>query len=59
MNVLIFVEELAFSGEVSLSNCSKRTLQRWTKVINDYLEANNYDWRVKANTERNTIEVEE
>ena len=59
MNVLIFVEELACSGEVSLSNCSKRTLQRWTKVINDYLEANNYDWRVKANTERNTIEVEE
>lgn len=57
MNVVVLVEELVCSGKVILSNCTKRTVQRWAKRANDYLEDNGYDWRVKANTEDNTLEV--
>lgn len=56
-NVVMLVEELACSGVVVIGECSKRTLQRWAKRVNDYLEANNYDWRVRANTKDFTLEV--
>ena len=57
MNVLMIVEELACSGAVSLGNCSHRTVQRWAKRVNEYLEANKYEWRVKPNINNNAIEV--
>ena len=49
MNVTMLVEELACSSAVVLGNCSKRTMQRWVKRVNTYLEQNDYDWRVRAN----------
>lgn len=57
-NVVMIVEELAFDGVVSLGKCSKRTVQRWAKRVNEYLEQNNYDWRVRPNIKDNTIEVQ-
>lgn len=42
------IEELAMDGEVSLGRCSRSTLYRWAKEINERLEAQKYDWRVKA-----------
>lgn len=57
MNIYMLVAELYISNAVSLGNCSKRTVQIWAKRVNDYLEANNYEWRVRANTKDKTIEV--
>lgn len=49
------IEELAMSGEVSLGRCSKSTLYRWCKEINERLEHGNYDWRVKADPADNSL----
>lgn len=48
MGVLLAVEEIGLSGGISLGKCSRSTVYRWTKAINEYLEWNKYDWRVKA-----------
>lgn len=48
MDVLNAVEEICFDGGVSLCGRSRSTVYRWTKAINEYLERNNYDWRVTA-----------
>ena len=48
MNITLSVEELYFSGVISLGKCSRSTVYRWTKAINECLERNNYDWRVTA-----------
>ena len=48
MDVIMAVEEIGFDGGISLGKCSRRTVYRWMKAINAYLEQNKYDWRVKA-----------
>lgn len=48
MDIIMAVEEIGFDGSVSLGRCSRSTVYRWTKAINEYLERNKYDWRVKA-----------
>lgn len=48
MDIIMAVEEISFDGGVSLGKCSRSTVYRWTKAINEYLERNKYDWRVKA-----------
>lgn len=48
-NIVLAVEEIGMDGSITLGRCSKSTLYRWRKAINEYLEKNHYDWRVKAN----------
>ena len=55
-NLAIVVEELAFDGAVMVV-CSDSTMYRWVREINDYLERNKYEWRVKANRKERLIEV--
>lgn len=49
------VEEIAISGTVSFGKCSRSTLYRYLRDINDYLTYNRFDWRVKADYENNCI----
>lgn len=51
------VSELSLSGAISLGRCSTRTLYRWAKDINEYLEREHAEWRVKAIPEDNSIIV--
>lgn len=48
-DIVLTVEEIGMDGSITLGRCSKSTLYRWRKTINEYLEKNHYDWRVKAN----------
>lgn len=49
MDIGMIVEEIGLSGNgIALGKCSRSTVYRWTKAVNDYLKFNNYDWRVKA-----------
>lgn len=59
MDIVMTVEELSMDGSVSLGKCSVRTLYRWCKTINEYLERNHFDWRAKANRKDMTIDVKE
>lgn len=47
LDVPMVVEELGMDGTISLGRCSRSTAHRDTKRVNEYLEKNNYDWRVK------------
>lgn len=51
------VEEIYLSGCISLGKCHKDTLKRWEKAVNEYLENEKCDWRVKANYKDNTLSV--
>lgn len=48
-NYRLVIAELAFDGSVSLGQCSRSTVTRWARDINDILEREGYEWRVKAN----------
>ena len=48
MDIVMAVEEIGMDGGISLGRCSRSTVYRWAKAINEYLEVNKYDWRVKA-----------
>ena len=48
MDIIMAVEEIGLDGGISLGRCSRSTVYRWVKAINEYLEWNKYDWRVKA-----------
>ena len=37
MDIIMAVEEIGFDGGVSLGKCSRSTVYRWTKDINEYL----------------------
>ena len=43
------ISELSLSGCIGLGRCSDSTVYRWAKAINEILERERYDWRVKAN----------
>ena len=47
IDVVEVVEELGLDGSICLGRCGGSTAYRDTKRINEYLEANKYDWRVK------------
>lgn len=57
-NIMIAIEELCLSGAISLGKCSKSTVYRWTKAINEQLEFGKYNWRVKANYKNCFISVQ-
>lgn len=57
MDVILAVEEIGFDGGISLGKCSKSTVYRWTKAINEYLERNKYNWRVKADYKNCCIDM--
>lgn len=59
MDIVMTVEELALDGSVSLGKCSVSTLYRWCRAINEYLERNHFDWRVKANRKDMSIYIRE
>lgn len=48
-NIVLAVEKIGMDGSITLGRCSKSTLYRWCKAVNEYLEKNRFDWRVKAN----------
>lgn len=54
-DIVLAVEEIGMDGSVSLIGYSKSTLYRWCKAINEYLEKNHFDWRVKANAKDMSI----
>lgn len=51
------IEELALSGAVSEDPCSRSTLYRHASQINERLERENYDWRVRTDIKNMVIEV--
>lgn len=51
------IAELHLSGSISLGKCSKSTLHRWAKLINERLIAERCDWRVRANIKTMSIDV--
>ena len=56
-DIRMAVAELSLSGGISLGKCSARTLSRWVKDINEYLERERADWRVIAVKSDSTIVV--
>lgn len=56
-NYQFAIEELSLSGEVSLGKCSRSTVYRWARKINDRLTQGNYSWRVKADAKTRTIQA--
>ena len=56
-NIGYAIEELALSGSISLGRCSKSTLYRWAKEINERLESTHCEWRVRVNTKEMCIET--
>ena len=59
MDIVMAVEEIDMDGGISLGRCSRSTVYRWTKAINEYLEYNKYDWRVKADYKNCHINIME
>ena len=57
MDIVMAVEEIGMDGGISLGRCSRSTVYRWTKAINEYLESNKYDWRVKADYKNFCIDI--
>lgn len=55
LDVALTVEELGLSCEVSLGPCSRSTAYRDLRRVNEYLEKNRYDWRVKLITNKETV----
>lgn len=51
------IEELAVDGIVSLGAVSERTVQRYRKNINDILDAQDADWRIRADNKRRLLIV--
>ena len=51
------IEELCLSGAVGAGKCSKSTLYRYVRQINERLERERYDWRVEAKVEDMAIIV--
>lgn len=45
-NLICIIEELALSGSIYIPG-TLRTQKRWLKKINEKLEREHYDWRVK------------
>lgn len=43
------IEEMALSGEIGLGSCSRSTLYRWLKEINDRLARQRASWRAVIN----------
>lgn len=56
-NDRLIVSELQLSDSVGLGNCSLTTLYRYKARINDYLAANGYSFRVRANTQDKSLDV--
>jgi transposase len=56
-NITIAIEELYLSGAISIIGRSRSTVYRWMKAINERLEFEKCDWRVKANYKDCIIEV--
>lgn len=51
------ISELSLSGCIGLSRCSRSTVYRWAKAINEILEREHYDWRVKVNYKEKALYV--
>ena len=51
------ISELSLSGCIGLGRCSDSTVYRWANAINEILERERYDWRVKANYKEKALYV--
>ena len=58
MDIIIAIEELYLSGAISLGRRSRSTVYRWTKAINEQLEFEKCNWRVKADYKDCSIYVD-
>ena len=56
-NYTMAIMELELSGTVSLGSCSKSTVYRWAKTINERLAYENCNWRVKADAKNRSLTV--
>lgn len=56
-NYEIAIAELSLSGEVSLGQCSKSTVYRWARIINEHLAYEKCDWRVKPDVKTRSLKV--
>lgn len=55
----IIASEIALSPthDISLGQCSKSTVYYWARKLNDYLEQNRAEWRVRPNVRDRTLEM--
>ena len=51
------ISELSLSCCIGLGRCSDSTVYCWAKAINEILERERYDWRVKANYKEKALYV--
>lgn len=49
------IQELSLSGSIGLGPCHSSTLTRWARVINQRLEAQKANWRVKTDHKTNAL----
>lgn len=56
-DIVMAVEEISLFGGVGLGKCSRSTVYRWTKEINEYLELNKYGFKVKADYKNCCIDM--
>lgn len=54
VDISIIVSEIALSGGITVRG-SKSTLYRYKRLINEYLEREKADWRVKADVKTMSI----
>ena len=53
-NYRLVIEELALSGSICIPG-SASTVYRWARVINEILESEKFDWRVKADAKTGVL----
>lgn len=49
------IQELSLSGSVGLGPCHPSTLTRWARIINQRLEVQKANWRVKTDHKTNAL----
>lgn len=53
-NYRLAIEELALSGSICIPG-SVSTVYRWARVINEILEREKYDWRVRVDAKTGVL----
>lgn len=56
-NFILWAEELAMDGAISMCLYSRSSIYRWTKAINEYFQHAGYKFKAKANYKEKIIEV--
>ena len=51
------IEECGMDGEIGLGRCSASTVYAWARKMNEILESDKADWRVKALAKERAIKA--